>query len=239
MTEILQSRSEFWQKRWNNMAKQSGHFATMGRSNYSISDYFAYISDLVKGLGNVSPEDTLLDAAGGCGYLSLYFSPLVKEIDLFDYSTEAIKRAKEECKNFNNINAYEDNLLSLNVTKSKNKQYDKILVGGALQYFDSYDELSLILKNIYDVTKRQGRVFVSQTTDLSLKDAHIASYERLDWSNEDKQNAIKEELNHRFWVDYEKLKKIALQLGFSECHKMPINKQIFQSTHMFDFYLIK
>ncbi len=239
MTNNIQSRSSFWQQRWDAMAKQTGHFATMGRSNYSISDYFAYLSDLVKGLGTINEHDVLLDAAGGCGYLSMYFSPLVKQIDLFDYSAEAIKRAKTECQNFHNIEPYEDNLLSLSITKSKKVQYDKVLVGGALQYFDSYDELTQILQNIYDVTKQNGRVFVSQTTDLALKDRHIASYDLLDWSDEDKKTAINEELTHRFWVDYNQLKSIALEIGFSCCEKTPINKQLFQSSHMFDFYLIK
>ena len=239
MTNTAETNSQFWQKRWDNMAKQANQFATMGRSSYSISDYFAYMSDIVKGLDGVGPDTELLDAAGGCGYLSMYFAPLVKHIDLFDYSEELIKRAKEDCLHFNNIHPYVDNLLSLENTRALGKTYKKVLVGGALQYFDNYQEITQILQNIYDVTADGGRVFVSQTTDLALKDAHIKSYERLDWSEEDKQAALFEELNHRFWIDFNRVKEIALHIGFSKCEKTPGHPALFQTTHMFDFYMVK
>ena len=241
MTDLSQqqSRSEFWQKRWDNMAKSTSQFATMGRSSYTITDYFAYLSDIVKGLDGVDRDTELLDAAGGCGYLSMYFSPLVKSIDLFDYAEEAIKRAKQDCAPFANINSYVDNLLALDHTKSMGKQYKKILVGGPLQYFDNYDEIELILANLFDVTAVGGRVFVSQTTDAAKKDAHIQSYDRLDWTDEEKRSAIEEELSNRFWIDFPRLKTLAHKVGFSVCEQTEINPQLFQSTHMFDFYLIK
>lgn len=234
-----ESRSEFWQKRWDNMAKSANQFATMGRSSYSITDYFCYLSDIVKGLDGVDSETELLDAAGGCGYLSMYFSPLVKHIDLFDYAEAAIARAQQECAPFANIHPYVDNLLSLDQTKTMGKKYQKVLVGGPLQYFDNYDEIERILANLFAVTAEGGRVFVSQTTDAAKKDAHIKSYDRLDWSEEEKRTAIAEELTNRFWIDFNQLKSLAHKVGFSVCEQTEINPQLFQSTHMFDFYLIK
>ncbi|MEW6989358.1 class I SAM-dependent methyltransferase [Colwelliaceae bacterium 6441] len=233
------TRSELWQSRWDDTVKKENPFATMGRSGATIGDYFAYMSDIVNGLDGVDKNTILLDAAGGCGFLSMYFSPLVKEIHLFDYSEEAIIRANTNCKEFSNIHPYVDNLLKLENTKKKGILFKKILVGGALQYFDDYDELKTILKNIYQVTAQGGRVFLTQTPDLSLREKHIASYQRLDWPEEKIKNAIEEELINRFWVDYDKLKVIALDIGFTQCEQTINNPSLFQSSHMFDFYLVK
>jgi len=233
------NRSEFWQKRWNEAAKQPNQFATMGRRSYTISDYFTYISDIINGLGGVNNNDLLLDAAGGCGYLSMYFSPLVKQVDLFDYSSEAIKRANVECSSFNNISPYEDNLLTFAQTNASGKKYHKVIVGSALQYFDNYDEIYTILKNLFEVTQPRGRICISHNTDISAKEQHIKSYEHLDWSQKDKDAAINEELTHRFWLDFAKLEQLATQIGFTQCIRTPINSQLFQSSHMFDFYLVK
>jgi hypothetical protein len=234
-----QSRSELWQSRWDDTVKKENPFATMGRSGATIGDYFAYMCDIVKGLDGVDKDTVLLDAAGGCGFLSMYFSPLVKEIHLFDYSEEAIKRAQTNCGEFNNIHPYVDNLLTLNNTKKKAFLFKKVLVGGALQYFDGYDEIKTILDNIYQITAKNGRVFLTQTPDLSLRDKHIESYQRLDWPAEKIKSAIEEELTNRFWVDYEQLKTIAYDIGFKECQKTINNPSLFQSSHMFDFYLVK
>jgi hypothetical protein len=234
-----QSRSELWQSRWDDTVKKENPFATMGRSGATINDYFVYMSDIVKGLDGVDKETILLDAAGGCGFLSMYFSPLAKEIHLFDYSEEAIKRAESTCAEFDNIHPYVDNLLNLKNTKQKNILFKKILVGGALQYFDGYEELKLILQNIYDITADNGRVFLTQTPDLTLRGKHIASYQRLDWPEEKIKEAIKEELTNRFWVDFEQLKTMAIALGFKECQQTINNPSLFQSSHMFDFYLVK
>ncbi|MDB4279401.1 class I SAM-dependent methyltransferase [Paraglaciecola sp.] len=233
------SRSELWLSRWDDTAKKENPFATMGRSSDTISEYFAYITDLLNGLDGIDKNTVLLDAAGGCGYLSLYFSTLAKEVHLFDYSEEAIAKAKVSCKMFPNIFPYTDNLLTLENTKSNQIKYKKILVGGVLQYFDSYEEIEKILQNLFDITEDQGRVFISQTTDLSLRDKHVASYQHLEWPEEQKSAAIQEELTNRFWIDFEQLKSIALKVGFKTCIKTKNNPNLFQSTHMFDFYLVK
>ncbi|MBO9489050.1 methyltransferase domain-containing protein [Endozoicomonas sp. G2_1] len=233
------SRNQFWHEKWEDAAQQPSYFATMGRNSYSISDYFVYLADIVKGLGGVSKHETMLDAAGGCGYLSMYFSPLVKAIDLFDYSISAIERAQQECQNFANINAYQDNLLDFSTTKKKNTQYEKIIVGGVLQYFDNYDEIAAILTNLYMVSASSSRIIVTHNTDLSKKEQHIASYQNLSWSKEKVERAVFEELNHRFWLDFNIIQSIATKIGFTACQLSPINPQLFQANHMFDFYLEK
>jgi hypothetical protein len=232
-------RSELWRHRWNETTQLNNPFATMGRSSDSISDYFSYITDIINGLDGVNKSTVLLDAAGGCGYLSMYFSPLVQEVHLFDYSEEAIKRAKIDCKIFDNVHPYVDNLLTLVQTKESNILYHKILLGGALQYFDTYDEIEIILKNLFNVTAANGRIFVTQTTDLSRRDKHIASYQTLDWPEERIKHAIEEELTNRFWIDFSQLKTIAHSVGFKQCQQTKNNPSLFQSTHMFDFYLVK
>lgn len=239
MTNTKHSRSELWRHRWNDAAKHENPFATMGRSSDTISTYFAYLNDLQNGLGGVDKNTTLLDAAGGCGYLSMYFSTLVKDVYLFDYSEAAIKRAAHDCQPFENIHPYVDNLLTLENTKQQSHLFEKILVGGALQYFDDYQEIKRILVNLYQISAPNCRTFISQTPDMTKKQQHIASYDRLDWPQEKKQKAITEELANRFWVNFDEIKCIADQIGFSECQQTTNNPILFQSSHMFDFYLVK
>ncbi|MFT4925434.1 MAG: SAM-dependent methyltransferase [Phenylobacterium sp.] len=237
----ISNRNQYWQSIWADTVQAASPFATMGRRSYSIADYFIYVADIVAGLGGVKSSDRLLDGAGGCGYISMYFAPLVHHIDLFDYSTEAIAKAVEETKNFSNINAYEDNLLTLENTlvQSNGLLYDKVLIGGALQYFDGYDEIKQILQKIYQVTANNGRVFVTHSADIKRKQAHIDSYQRLDWTQVEKDKAIADELTHRLWLDFDEIKNIATEIGFSDCQSVVINSQLFQSTHSFDFFLMK
>ena len=175
----------------------------------------------------------------GSTYISMFFSLLVKEVHLFDYSEEAIKKANIDCSAFENIYPYVDNLLTLKKTKETKKQYEKIFVGGALQYFDNYSEIQVIMENLFDITSVDGRIFISQTPDISLREKHISTYQALGWPKEKINNSIKEELTNRFWVDFNKLKSIALSVGFKVCKQTKNNPSLFQSSHMFDFYLEK
>ena len=52
----------------------------------SISDLYLYIGNTINSLGGLNKKDTILDAGGGAGYISMILSPLVKKIYLFDYS---------------------------------------------------------------------------------------------------------------------------------------------------------
>tara|TARA_B100000508_G_C11405906_1_gene250728 strand:- start:431 stop:940 length:510 start_codon:yes stop_codon:yes gene_type:complete len=169
----------------------------------------------------------------------MYYSPLVRTIDLFDYSEAAINRAKQECQSFSNITAYVDNLLNLTETRKRDRLYSKILVGSPLAYFDNYDEIELILRNLFDVAQEGCRIFIAHTPDLTKRDAHIASYDALDWDEERKSRAIHQELNDRLWIEYNEVERLAQAIGFSDCAETPIHSSLRQSKHMFDFYLVK
>jgi hypothetical protein len=43
----------------------------------------------------------------------------------------------------------------------------------------------------------------------------------------------------RLWIDSNAIWDISNQIGFSEFHLLPINPQIWQSTHMFDLLLVR
>jgi len=232
------NRNDRWLQAWQNSANLDDAFCTMGRSSYSISDYFKYLSDIAKGLGQIKNTDRLLDMAGGAGYIAMYFSPLFSKVDSFDYAPAMIEKSKKECQGFENINVYVDNLLDLSETKRKAHCYEKIILGGALQYFDDYDDIEKILLHLFNVLKPNGQCIATHNTDLMLKQAHIDSYQRLDWSQDKIEHALIAE-EDRFWLDFSKVKKIALALGFKNCQQSKIHADLFQSTHMFDFILTK
>jgi hypothetical protein len=176
--------------------------------------------------------------AGGAGYIAMYFSPLVIAVDSFDYASDMIDKSKKECKGFNNITAYVDNLLTLEATKDQGHLYNKAILGGALQYFEDYDEINTVLHHVYSVLTDDAQCIVTHNTDLSLKASHIASYSKLDWPAEKIQQALKGE-EDRLWLDFDKVKEIALSVGFTRCEKVAIHPDLFQSTHMFDFIIVK
>jgi len=232
------NRNARWLDTWQKMANMDDAFCTMGRSAYTITDYFKYLSNIATGLGQINQSDRLLDMAGGAGYIAMYFSPLVAAVDSFDYASDMIKKSKSICSGFNNITPYVDNLLTLDETKAKGHLYNKAVLGGALQLFEDYAEVKLILQHLFDVMTLGGQAIVTHNTDIALKQAHIESYDLLDWSKEKINEALKAEQD-RLWMDFQQVKEIALTVGFKECYKQDIHPELFQSSHMFDFVLVK
>ena len=68
-----------WKKYWNKKST-CGPLASTGRSGSSISDLYLYLNSTINSLGGISEKDTILDAGGGAGYISMILSPFVKKI---------------------------------------------------------------------------------------------------------------------------------------------------------------
>lgn len=229
------NKEMYYKEMWNKSAKSNNMFVQMGRSSYSPIEFFILIKDIIMKL-NLEKKDTLLDAGGGAGWISIALSGIVKEITLFDFSEIMIQQAVNNTKIFNNINCFEDNIAEM---KNFHKQlFDKILVGSVFQYLENMFRVEESLKELYKISNQDTKILISQNPDISKKEEHIKSYEKLNWEKDKIESALKEE-ERRLWIDFEDVRKIAEQIGFSKCEKLDINKNLWQSTHMFDIILSK
>jgi len=227
-----------WKSYWDSKS-ECGPLISTGRSGSSISDLHLYLSNTISSLGGVNKKDTILDAGGGAGYISMMLSPRVKKIYLCDYSKKMIKKANKNTAKYKNIEAYSDNIIFLTNSKKKKINFSKSIVGSVLQYLKNYGEIKKTFKNFFYISKKKTRIIFAHNPDLKKKNRFIDSYNRLDWDEKKIKQSIKFEEKYRFWLDYNKLKKIALSIGYTKCKKCKINNRLFQSTHMFDLLLIK
>jgi ubiquinone/menaquinone biosynthesis C-methylase UbiE len=231
----MDNTREFWRKVWNKKAISKNLFVQIGRSSYTPLEFFLVTKDIVNAL-DLQKEDIVLDAGGGVGWMSMFISPFVKEITLFDYAEEMVNEAKEMTSCFGNIRVFLDDLL--NMEKVKDKKYSKVIVGSVLQYLDNYEQVEKALSNIYDVMLSKSRAVFTHNPDVRKRKAHIKSYDSLNYGKERLREALKME-EMRLWLDINKIKSIVSKVGFLRCYETPINPKLWQSTHMFDFVVEK
>lgn len=225
----------FWKKLWNEYAESDNMFIQSGRSSYTPLEFFLMIRDICKGL-NLERNDIVLDVGGGAGWISMCISPFVKEILLFDYAEKMLEKANELTSYFGNICVIYDDILSME--KVKDRKYNKVIVGSVLQYLEDYSQIEIALYNIYNVMLPKGIAIFTHNPDVRKKEAHIKSYNRLNWNKERIKRSLEME-EKRFWLGINKIKQISFKAGFSKCYEIPINSKLWQSTHMFDFVGVK
>ena len=226
---------DYWRNAWNKAANSENMFVQMGRSSYTPVEFFLTIEEINKNL-ELNKNDSLLDAGGGAGWISLSVAPFVKEVYLFDYAQEMAVRAIENTKNFSNIKAYQDDLLTLENTK--NKKFTKIIVGSVLQYFETYEQIETIFRNLSAVTQTNGLILFTLNPDLEKKQAHIESYKNLNWEKERIEKSLEIE-EKRFWLSRIELDKISAKTGFKNIQEIPVNENLWHSTHMFNYLIQK
>ena len=227
-----------WKKFWNGKAFQSP-LDSVGRSGSSISDLYIYAHDIINSLGKINKKDVILDAGGGAGYLSMILAPFVKKIYSFDYSPNMIKKASRNTKSYKNIEVYLDDILNLKNTRKKRVRFSKSIVGSVLQCLNDYKEIENIFKYFFIISKKRTRIIFTHNPDITKKGKFIKSYNKLNWNKKRIKKSIEFERKKRFWIDYNKLKKMAAIIGYSNCKKCKIDHRLFQSSHMFDLLLEK
>lgn len=225
---------ESGKRRSNELAKSDNMFIQMGRSSYTHLEFALMMNDIAKNL-EFNSKDRMLDAGGGTGWTSIYFSPLVSEITLFDYAEDTVEKAKKNTEYFGNIEVCCDDILEM---KNIKKKFNKIVIGSTLQYMENEEQVIKVFKNIYNVLENSGRAMFTHNPDLEKKQKHIQSYSRLDWEEERLKNALQVE-EERYWFDRDVLISIAKEVGFSSCYISEINPNLFQASHMFDFVVHK
>jgi precorrin-6B methylase 2 len=231
---------------YRELAKNDNIFAQMGKRGYSMQNFFVSINDIVQSL-DITKTDILLDAAGGAGWYSIVLSFLAKQVYLFDYSDELIKLAQENIRPFNNIIAYVDDVRTFQATKKNlinvnlgggGGGIDKMLVSGVIQHLPEIDMIKSMFINIFETLNKNGKALFANVLDAKKREAHFASYDRLDWSKEDieKNKAAYEE---QIWYEVDTFVELAKSVGFTSCMEQQIDKTIWNSTNMFNFVLTK
>jgi protein-L-isoaspartate O-methyltransferase len=218
-----------WLDLWNQKAETDNFLTQTGRGNsFNLTKFLLYMIDLNNAL-QLERSDVLLDIGGGSGWITLWLSPFVDSIVMFDYSDKMIEIAWRLTDGCTNTSVFTDNILSM---KKVQGTYNKILVGSVLQYLNNMDEVRTALRNIYNVMEPGGKVLFTHNPDLSKKTAHIASVPQT-------VESLRME-NERLWLDKGKMVFLALKdVGFAQCSFPQINPAIWQSTHMFDLLLVK
>ncbi|MDP4093177.1 MAG: class I SAM-dependent methyltransferase [Bacillota bacterium] len=226
---------EFWRNMWNEHAESDSMFVQMGCSSYTPFEYFLTQKDIVDAL-QFQRDDMVLDAGSGVGWTSMYLSPFVKEIMIFDYAENMIEKAKRKIEHFGNISAVRDDILLMN--NIKGRYFNKVIVNSVLQYLENYKQVQTALSNIFSVMSQSSMALFSRNPDMGRKKDHIESYSRLNWDNERIARSLEFE-EKRLWLDFNLVKDLALETGFKKCYKVDINPTLWQSTHMFDFVVVK
>lgn len=231
----MENKREFYKNLWNEHANSDNMFIQTGRSSYTLLEYFIMLEGINQAL-QVGREDVLLDVGGATGYMSMFFSSFVKQIVVFDFAEDMVRKAKNLVEPFGNIAVYQDDILEMhNIPK---QEYSKVVVGSVLQYLENLEQVKVAMQNIYKVMKSGGKAVLTQNPDLKKKERHILSYERLDWSRERINESLELE-EARLWLDMDIVKRLAEEIGFSKCYEWPINERLWHATHMFDFVLEK
>lgn len=226
-------------KNWKNLWKKLSYkdeFSSMGRSSYSLQNFLKYSLDSIENLKPIKKNSILLDCGGGTGLFSWILIPFVKKIYLIDFSNQMIKQAKKRFHNQKNIKIFVKDIRNL---KFENKvKFDRVIFGSVLQYLNSYSEIDKIFFNLNKLTNKNSKILFTHNPDILKKNSHLKSYKKLAWSKKKLISSLKSE-EDRLWIDFKKIKKLALKNGFKIKNKLKIDKTLYGNTHMFDFLLYK
>tara|TARA_Y100000389_G_C17309738_1_gene437331 strand:- start:106 stop:807 length:702 start_codon:yes stop_codon:yes gene_type:complete len=225
-----------WNIFWDKKAKEN-FISSTGKTTLRKEDFFLYIYYIIKNLKGINNNDIILDAGGGSGYLAYCLSPIVKKIYSFDFSKKLVLKSIKINKNNKNVRVYQDNILLMDNKIIKKKIFTKIIVGSVLQYLDNYKEIEKVFQNLKRFSSKKTVILFTHNLDIKKRSFLIKSYKNLNWNKEKILKSLKME-TVRFWLNYEILKKIAKKNNY-KIKKIKIDKFFFQSTHMFDFLLMR
>lgn len=226
-----------WHKFWENKSNED-LISSTGKTSTRKQDFFVYVSDIIKNLDGINKEDIILDIGGSTGYLTFCLSPLVKEIYSFDFSNKMVNKSNKLNQNNNNTYIYQDNIIFMKKTLAKKKVFSKIIIGSVLQYLENYNQIESVFKNLSKVSSKKTKILFTHNPEINKKKLFLKSYTKLNWPKKKILKSLDIE-EKRLWLNFKKIKYIAKKCGFKEIRKLDISKFFFQSSHMFDFTIMK
>lgn len=137
---------------YNDIPLPIGHGQTISQP-YTVS----FMLELLE----PSLNHQILDIGSGSAYTSALLAKIVGkkgEVDAYEIIEELIKNAKENIKNYPDLNI-KFHLSNENTIKKINKKYDRILVSAASDY---------ILKNLIDILKINAKLVMPVNSSIYL-----------------------------------------------------------------------
>jgi ubiquinone/menaquinone biosynthesis C-methylase UbiE len=225
----------FWKKLWDRKAEES-IFNSTGRSYYDEKKFSLHLNKIIKRLDITKNSFTFLDCGGGVGLISWHLYPFFKKLYLFDYSKKLINCAKKKFKYKKKIKIKYFDIRNIKIFKD-NIKFDRILIGSVLQYFNSYDEVIKLFKDLKYIINPKAIILFTENPDSSMKNKFFNDYRKLNLSNKVLKQ-IKNIHNKRLWLSYKKIEKIAKKNNYKIKKYNYTNNFLFEKKHMFDFALI-
>jgi SAM-dependent methyltransferase len=229
------NKKDIWQNIWKNLSKKD-ELTSMGRSNYSLKNFFKYSIDTFENLKPINKDTNFLDCGGGTGLYSWILYPFVKQIHMIDFNNDMVVLAKKRFKNQKGIKIFKQDIR--NIKFNDKIKFDRVIFGSVLQYLNNYSEINDIFLYLKKLTSKNSKILFTHNPDIIKKDSHLKSYKKLNWKKSKINDALKNE-NTRLWIDFKKIKKLALQNGFKIKNKIKIDKSLYENNHMFDFLIYR
>ena len=231
----MNKKNIYWQKIWRDLSKKDD-FSAMGRSSYNINNFFEYSINSINNLSPINKNTIFLDCGCGSGLFSWFIHPFVKKIFLIDFNKEMVGLAKKRFGNNNKVKIFVKDIR--NIKFNEKIKFNRIIFGSVLQYLNDYSEVDNVFYNLKKISQNNVKILFTQNPDIAKKKSHIVTYKKLKWKKKKLNKSLINE-EKRFWIDYKKIKIIANQNGFKVEKKIKISKNLYGSSHMFDFLLYR
>ena len=102
----------------------------------------------------ITKEDDVLEGACGTGMLTKVVAPKSKSIIATDFSSKMLKRAKKKCKNFNNVEFMNANIMKLDFDDNS---FDIVIAANVIHLLD--DPIKAI-NELDRVCKENGKIII-------------------------------------------------------------------------------
>lgn len=107
-------------------------------------------------------NDIVLDFGCGTGVWDRIIAPRVEKLIGLDHLPGMVKRAKKVTANFSNVEII---LHKSKVLPFENNTFSKVICCGVFQYFPDFEYAKQIMKEVFKITKRGGKVFIFDIID--------------------------------------------------------------------------
>ena len=215
----------FWKKEWEVVGESEDIFTNLGRSNFDHGLLVKYLHDINNSL-NVVKTDNILEVGCSNGLITALLSPFTNRIKGIDYSANLIKKANSIFGSVDNM-SFEEN----DITKIEYDGYNKLLVGGVLQYLGE-ESSQIFFLNLID--SKIDVAFICHIPYLPKQESFLDGYKAFikdEKALQEKVNTWKEKMSWYNDLSFELLEKY-FKVTLTEPHK-----DLVQHKYAIDLYL--
>lgn len=131
-----------------------------------VAKYYEYIfpadlSTITFLINHMKNNGKILDVSCGSGEYSIGLTQNNYDVIGVDLEEEMIKIARDKAKRLHlNVDFKLENMLSLKNSFNENTFSGIFCIGNSLVHLDNYDEIYIVLKNMYDLLKEKGSLIL-------------------------------------------------------------------------------